>query len=278
VPDHLLDYEQLLPWYLQHLIGNAAHTHSAAAHCTDHNRDSNSDGNAMIVKGEQALRNLVQIVSMSALGAALIFSVAACNNQSGFSGSVGNTPNGPPLASYNIVGTAGTPFTATVADSRSSWTFQGVTPLSVIIANNILPAEIIATKTTSNNNLLSVQIISGNHLGQNQSTSAPDGTVSVQIGGTLNSLPSHANPDLRIDLTGPQRLKYQALVEDINTGFVISARAPTLILFDTPTGKVDATFFGPTDFVTFTAIMTLNGVVVKKKTGGPNLTIRQPGP
>ena len=222
------------------------------------------------------MRHPVQILLMSAIGAALIVAVAACNNQSGFSGSVGNTPNGPPLASYNIVGTAGTPFTATVADSRSSYTFQGVTPLSVIIANNILPAEIIATKTTSNSNLLSVQIISGNHLGQNQSTSAPFGTVSVQIGGTLNSLPPHANPDLRIDLTGPQRLKYSALVEDVDTGFVISARAPTLILFDTPNGKVDATFFGPTDFVTFTAVMTVNGIVVKKVKRGPNLTIREP--
>jgi hypothetical protein len=230
----------------------------------------------MIASGEESLRHLVQILLMIAFGIFLIFTVAACNNQSGFSGSVGNTPNGPPLASYNILGTVGTPFTATVADSRSSWTFQGNVPLSMIICNNILPADIIATKTTSNSNLLSVEIISGNQIVGNQSTSAPFGTVSEQVGGTLNSIPPHANPDLRIFLTGPQNLKYQALVEDIATGFVINARAPTLIFFDTPNGKVDATFFGPTDFTTFTAIMTLNGAVVASVKHGPNLTIREP--
>lgn len=223
---------------------------------------------------------------MSALGAALIFFVGACNNQTGFSGSVGNTPNGPPLASYEIVGTLGTPFTATASDSRSSWTFQGVTPLSVIIANNILPAAIIATKTTSNNNLLSVEIISGFHVSNLASTSAPFGTVSVQEGGSLPSISSPADPDLRIFLSGPANLGYDALVEDINTGFVINSRAPTLILFDSPVGKVDATFFGPTNFTTFTANMTFctpttPGVpcvpmVVTSLRQGPNLTIRQP--
>ena len=231
----------------------------------------------MITKGEQTLRYLVLILAICALGAALIFDIAACNNQTGFSGSIGNTPNGPPLASYNILGNpVGIPFTATVSDSRSSWTFQGNTNLSVIIANNILPAEIIATKTAGDNSLLSVQIISGNHVANLQSTMAPFGSVSVQVGGMLAAIAPHANPDLRISLTGPNKLRYTALVEDIATGFVIDARAPTLILFDTPNGKVDATFFGPTNFTTFTANMTLNGIVVAKKKAGPNLTIREP--
>ena len=230
---------------------------------------------------------------MSAIGAALIFFVGACNNQTGFSGSVGNTPNGPPLASYEILGTPGTPFTATVSDSPSSgapggssWTFQGNVPLSVIIANNTLPASIIATKTTSNNNLLSIEVISGFHVAHLASTNAPFGTVSLQVGGSLGSISSPANPDLRIFLSGPADLSYQALVEDINTGFIISSRAPTLILFDTPSGKVDATFFGPTDYTIFNANMTFctpvtpgvpcAPVVVVSERQGPNLTIRQP--
>jgi hypothetical protein len=222
------------------------------------------------------MRRAVPIVAMSVLGGVLMAWIAACNNQSGFSGSVGNTPNGPPLASYNILGTLGTPFTATVSDSRSSWTFQGNVPVSVIIANNILPASIIATKTTSSNSLLSVEIISGFHVANLQSTNAPFGTVSVQVGGTLGSISSPADPDLRIFLSGPRNLSYQALVEDIDTGFIIQARAPTLILFDSPNGKVDATFFGPTNFTTFTANMTLNGEVVASEKKGPNLTIREP--
>ncbi len=105
---------------------------------------------------------------------------------------------------------------------------------------------------------------------------APFGTVQVQIG-TQTSAPSAANPDLRIFLSGPQNLKYQALVEDIDTGFIVQARAPTLIMFDTPNGKVDATFFGPNNHTTFTANMTFDGeVVVPTFSQGPNLTIRQP--
>ena len=132
------------------------------------------------------------------------------------------------------------------------------------------------TKTSADNSLLSAEIITGNHVKDLQSTNAPFGTVQVQIG-TLTSAPASANPDLRISLRGPIKLKYQALVEDIDTGFIVQARAPTLIVFDAPNGKVDATFFGPNNHTTFTANMTLNGeVVVPTTSGGPNLTIRQP--
>lgn len=224
----------------------------------------------------RAMRCLVRTLSMSALGAALAFSVAACNNQTGFSGSVGNTPNGPALASYEILGTLGTPFTATVSDAQSSWTLQGNVPLSVIICNNVLPARIIATKTTSNSNLLSLEAILGAEVIDLQSTSAPFGTVSVQAGGTLNSISAPAFPDLRIFAAGPADQRYSALVEDITTGFVINSRAPTLILFDSPDGKVDATFFGNSQFPTFTLNMTLNGAVVATVVHGPDATIREP--
>jgi len=213
---------------------------------------------------------------MGVLSVALVLALPACNNQSGFSGAVGNTPNGPRLASYQILGTVGTPFTATVADTDSSWTFQGNVPLYVFICNNNLPAQVIATKTTSSSALLSVEIINANHVAQLQSTSAPFGTVSVQAGGTLTSIAPPADPDLRIFVSGPNAQKYQALVEDSKTGFIISSRAPTLIMFDNPDGKVDATFFGAQDFGTFTVNMTLGGIVVASVKDGPNATIRQP--
>jgi hypothetical protein len=226
----------------------------------------------------ETMRHFARILSMSAIGAALAIYVASCNNQTGFSGSVGNTPNGPKLTSYEILGDVGTPFTATVSDSRSSWTLQGNVPLSITIANNVLPARIVATKTTSSNNLLSIEIISGNHVADLQSTSAAFGTVSVQIGGSLTTIAKAANPDLRIFLSGPLNVKYNALVEDTATGFIIQSRAPTLILFDTPNGAVDATFFsGGRNFGNFTVNMTLNGIVViPTESGGPNLTIREP--
>jgi hypothetical protein len=222
------------------------------------------------------IRYLVRVLSTIALGAAIALSVAACNNQTGFSGSVGNTPQGPKLTSYQILGTNGTPFTATVADSRSSWTLQGNVPLDIIICNNILPASVVATKTVSNSNLLSVEIITGNHVSDLQSTNAPFGSVMLQVGGTLGTIPPHANPDLRIFVRGPRNERYQALIEDIDTGFVIGSRAPTLILFDSPNGKVTGQFFGGQDFGTFDINMTLNGVVVASVKKGPDATIRQP--
>lgn len=223
------------------------------------------------------MRQLVRTWSITAIGAALAVCVAACNNQTGFSGSVGNTPNGPKLPSFQILGTTGTPFTATISDARSFWTFQGNVPLSVAIVNPPSnEAQMVVTKTMGDNSMLSAEIITANHPLDFQETMAPFGTVTVQIG-MQTAVPSAATPDLRIDLLGPLNTRYQALVEDINTGSIIQARAPTLILFDTPNGKVDATFFGPNNHTTFTANMTLDGaVVVPTFSKGPNLTIRQP--
>jgi hypothetical protein len=223
------------------------------------------------------IRYLAQILSLGAVVVAIAVCVAGCNNQTGFSGSVGSTPNGPKLPSYQILGTTGTPFTATISDSRSFWTFQGNVPLFIAICNPpSAEAQMVVTKTGSDTNLLSASIITGNHIKDTQSTTAPFGSVTVQTG-KQTSVPSAAFPDLRIFLSGPLKTKYQALVEDIDTGFIIGSVPPTLIVFDTPNGKVDATFFGPNNHTTFTADMTLNGeVVVPTTSGGPNLTIREP--
>jgi hypothetical protein len=242
-------------------------------HLQQHDR-----ADAVIAMKRETMKHFVRILSMGAIGAALAIYVASCNNQTGFSGSVGNTPNGPKLPSYQILGTVGTPFTATISDDRSFWTLQGNVPLSIAICNPPTSnAQVVVTKTTSDNSLLSAEIITGNHVKDVQQTTAPFGTVQVQIG-RQTTAPSAANPDLRINLLGPLNVKYQALVEDSNTGFIIQARAPTLIVFDTPNGKVDATFFsGGRNFGNFTANMSLNGeIVVPTVAGGPNLTIRQP--
>jgi hypothetical protein len=243
-------------------------------HLQQHDR-----ADTVIAMKRETMRNFVRILSMGAIGAALAVYGASCNNQTGFSGSVGNTPNGPKLPSFQILSdTVGTPFTATISDDRSFWTFQGNVPLSAVIANPpSANAQLVVTKTTSDNSRLTAEIITGNHIKDVQSNNAPFGTVQVQIG-RQTTAPSAANPDLRINLLGPLNVKYQALVEDSNTGFIVQARAPTLIVFDTPNGKVDATFFsGGRNFGNFVANMSLNGeIVVPTTSGGPNLTIRQP--
>ena len=215
---------------------------------------------------------------MGALGAALALSVAACNNnQGGFSGSVGNTPNGPPLTTYKITGVPGTPFNATVSNARSSWTLSGNVPLSMVIANNVLPAEIIATKTSADSNKLSIQIINGNTVLGTASTTSPGGTIILQTGGKLLEISPAANPDLRIFDAGPSKAKYQALIEDSKNGFVIDERAPTLIFFDSPNGKVTGQFFPVNrDFGVFELDMTLDGTVVATVDTGPNAVIREP--
>jgi hypothetical protein len=225
----------------------------------------------------RVFRYPLRILGISAL-AAFALSVAACNNnQGGFSGSVGNTPDGPPLTTYKITGTPGTPFTATVSNARSSWTLQGNVPLSMVICNNILPAEIIATKTSSDNNLLSIQIINGNNVRGAASTTTPFQPVSLQTGGKLLEISPPANPDLRIFDSGPTKARYQALIEDSKNGFVVDERAPTLIFFDTPDGKVDGQFFPVNrDFGTFNLDMTLDGSVVATVDAGPSATIREP--
>ena len=215
---------------------------------------------------------------MILVGAAIAVCVPACNNQTGFSGSVGNTPNNVKLPSFQILGTTGTPFTATISDNRSFWTLQGNVPLSIALANPpSRSAQLVVTKTSSDStSVLSAEIITGNHVADVQQTMAPFGSIQVQIG-KQKGAPVAANPDLRIFLSGPLKTNYQALVEDSKTGFIIHARAPTLIVFDTPNGKIDATFFGPNLNTVFTANMTLGDeVVVPTVSGGPNLTIREP--
>lgn len=232
---------------------------------------------AVIATAGMAARHLVRRASIGMLGAALALSVAACNtSETGFAGSVGSTPNGTPLASYVIVGTPSTSFTATISDSRSSWTFQGIVPLEVTVCNNTLPVRMIATKTTSNNNLLSLEPIVGNHVAEIQSTTAPFGTVAVQVGGTLTAIAAPASPDLRIFAEGPANSAFSALVEDSTTGFVIDGRVPVLVLFDNPDGKVDATFYAYRDYGTFDLNMTYDGVLVAAVHQGPDATIREP--
>lgn len=226
-------------------------------------------------------KHSLSTLATSAVGAALALMVASCNaSQGGFSGSVGNTPSGPPITSYRVLGTIGEPFSATVSNARSSWLVTGTVPLSMDICNNVTPAEIIAMKTANDTNLLSIEIINGQTLLGVASTSLPFGSVSLQTGGKLQNISPAADPDLRIFVAGPSRAPYTALVEDEQTGFVVKERAPTLIFFDTPNGKVDGTFFpNNRDFGKFDLTMTLgtppNDEVVAHVVEGPTAFIRE---
>jgi hypothetical protein len=220
-------------------------------------------------------RSLTFLRIARSVGVTLV--LAACNNGlGGFSGSVGSTPPGPPQVVFKILGTPGIAFTASVTDARSSWQIQGTIPLGVTIVNDILPAQLIATKLASDNSLLSVQISKGGQVVTLASTHAPGGTVSVKTGGKLVNIAPAANPDLRITVLGPDGELFTGLIEDIASGFLVQARAPATFLFDSPSGKVDGQFTQVQNFGPFTVNMTLNGAVVAQASGGPDVTIVEP--
>ncbi|HYL60423.1 MAG TPA: hypothetical protein VEU51_16265 [Candidatus Acidoferrales bacterium] len=223
------------------------------------------------------MKSLVRSCAIRAVWGALALSIAACNSGlGGFSGSVGNTPKGPAQTSFRVLGTTGTPFTATVSNSRSSWTLQGAVPLSIEIINNVQPARIIATKTVGDGSLLSVQVINGSNLLAVASTTAPFGTVQVQTRKKFDTIAPAAVPDLRIFVMGPAGERFSALIEDLSQGFSVDSRAPTLFLIDTPNGKVTGQFFQIQNLGPFDINMTLEGIVVATAKGAPTVVIQEP--
>ncbi len=175
------------------------------------------------------------------LAIAGLVAVAACN--------IGNTglstsgiSNVPGQLSFRAVGVIGTPFTALLSDSRSSWRLQGTVPTTFAIVNGQLPARMIATKTVSNSNLLSLEIINGFFPSTLASTTQPYGTVQVQFGGTLAAFAPRAAPDVRFVLRAPQIALVTGNIEDLHSSFTIEQRVPTIFLFDSPQGRVDGIF------------------------------------
>jgi hypothetical protein len=175
------------------------------------------------------------------LAVALLIGVAACN-LGNTQLSVSGIPNVPGQLAFRAVGTVGTPFTAILSDARSSWRVQGTVPTTFAIVNGQLPARMIATKTVSNKNLLSLEVISGFYATSLASTSQPYGIVQVQYGGPLTTFAPRAAPDVRFVLRAPQIALVTGNIEDLHTSFTIEQRVPTVFLFDSPHGRVDGIF------------------------------------
>lgn len=207
----------------------------------------------------------------------LLAGVAGCNQGFGaYSLGVGNTPNNPPGTAFRVLGDVGTPFSAMMYDSTSTWTVQGVIPQDVIVANGMQPMKIIVTKQAAGNQLLSVELTVGFGVVQAASTSAPFGTVSVQTGPGLDAPPPSANPDVRFFVKGPLSERFTGMVEDTKQGYIINDRAPALFLFENPVGKVDGVFNQNQNFGPFVVDLIINGKVVASATGGPTVSITQP--
>ncbi|HVC43638.1 MAG TPA: hypothetical protein VND20_02390 [Candidatus Binataceae bacterium] len=191
----------------------------------------------------------------------------------------GNTPNVAAQTSFRIVGQVGTPFALTISDARSTWHVKGVIPLSVVIINNIAPVRISASKLVSDSSLLSVEVINGFHVYQLASTTDHFGVAAGSFGRVTGFAPP-ASPDVEFFVKGPTQEVFDALIEDQNTGAVVEATAPTVILFDSPAGGATPQFDGIFTAVTFLGgfniDLTFNGVLWESMLAGTNATLRYP--
>ena len=203
-------------------------------------------------------------------------------NQGGFGAfqaGVGNTPNKPPLGAFRLLGQPGMQFSALISDANSTWQLRGSVPMSIVIVNNQTPVRMIATKQSASNGILSLQLTLGFVVLDVSSTNIPYGTASLQNTADRPGFeppPPPASPDVRLFVRGPATERFSGLFEDSTTAFIISDRAPTLFLFESPDGKVDATVTQIQDLGPFDLQLLVDGVVVERASGGPTVVIRQP--
>lgn len=194
--------------------------------------------------------------------------------------SPGNTPNIPAQTSFRIVGRIGTPFSARVSDSRSTWNIMGVAPLTIIIVNTSPPIRVSVNKLVSDNSLLSLEIINGFTVKQLASSTRNFGVAVGDFGGKVGNFAPPANPDVRFFVKGPNVELFDALVEDTKQGEILEARAPALILFDSPSsdngGRVDATFTAVEFLGSFDIDLIYNGVLVRSAFGSTTATLKYP--
>jgi hypothetical protein len=222
-----------------------------------------------------------------AITAAALAWFAGCGGfGTGNATSPGSTPNLSVQTSYRIVGTVGTPFTATISDARSSWLVQGVVPLSIVIVNDKPPERVVVTKTIDDTSLLSIEIITGFTVKVLASTTDRFGVAvgGVNQGGgngSLHSLAPPASPDVRFFVKGPNIGIFNALIEDQTQGEVLQARVPALILFDspnggTPGGRVDGIFTAVGFNGPFAIDLLVDGAVVRAAAGGTTASLKYP--
>jgi hypothetical protein len=214
------------------------------------------------------------------VGAMLALILPGCNGGIGaFQAGVGNTPNKPPLSALRILGQTGLQFSALVSDTNTSWQVTGAIPMNIIIVNNTTPVRMIVTKLSASTGILSLQLTLGFTVKDVSSTTLPYGTASIQNNPTLPGFappPPLANPDVRLFVKGPLSERFSGLFEDQTTAFILSDRAPALVLFENPDGAVDATLTQIQNLGPFNADLLLNGAVVAHVKGAPTVTIRQP--
>lgn len=219
------------------------------------------------------------ILSVAVAIVGLMLSGCSQGGFGAFQEGVGNTPNKPPGAAFRILGQPGLQFTALVSNAVATWQIRGAVPMNVVIINNDTPVRMVATKLSAGNGILSLQLTLGFTVVDVSSTSAPYGIASLQNSMTAPGFeppPPPASPDVRLFVRGPLTERFSGLFEDSANAFIISDRAPALILFNDPNGAVDATVTQVQNLGPFDIELLVDGAVVATVSGGPTVIIRQP--
>lgn len=211
---------------------------------------------------------------------------AGCNGGFGaFQAGVGNTPNKAPLSAFRVLGEPGLQFSATISASDQTWNVQAAVPTNIILINTPViggqgtPVRMVATKQSSGNGILSLQLTTGYTVRYISSTASPYGTVTVQNNATRpgDAPPAPlASPDVRLFVKGPASERFSGQFEDSVNDYILDDRVPALVLFDHPDGAVDATLNQIQNLGPFSIDLLFNGAVVAHASGGPTVTIRQP--
>jgi len=215
-------------------------------------------GDALVVSSQPNQR--IARFGLTLLALALS-ALLGCNGfGTGNSTEPGSTPPNASQKNFRMVGNIGTPFFAVVSDCRSSWKVRGVVPLNIIIVNAPAPGQpnlcsdpsangafrIMATKLSNDSRLLSVEAISAYNVLELGSTYTNYGTLVANLndsgqpmntGTALKTLAPPAFPDVRFFVTNPLNGTFNAVVEDVDTAYVLQSQSPTLLLFDSPNGN-----------------------------------------
>ncbi len=234
------------------------------------------------VSGKRTLAPVLAIIIVAA--GCLLLSACGSNTgcvttQSGTSlGGFGGCVTGDvvsPQTAFQMLGDAGTPFTALISDTQVSYTINGTVPLSVVLVNSHPPIRMDATKMANDSALLSLEITFGAQIRQISSTQAPFGSVSVQTN-TLNAMAQPTSYDVRFMVKEPAGQPFQTLIEDTSNGFQVAATAPALLLFEGASGRVDGEFQQLTTKGSFDIDLLINGSLVANVTGENHVTIKSP--
>jgi hypothetical protein len=197
----------------------------------------------------------------------------------------GNTPNIAAQTSFRIVGRIGTPFSVKISDLRSSWDILGVVPLSIVIIHNAPPIRVSLNKLVSDNSLISLEIINGFNVQQLASSTSSFGVAVGNQGKVAGFAPPAGpprtdSPDVRFFVKGPNTELFDALIEDTEHGEIVEARAPALLLFDSPAGgdgaRVDGTFTAVQALGGFSIDLIYDGVLKRSVSAGASAVIKYP--